>query len=174
MIPDDDSAVDVKIDTPAREENVTKLRNLTPEDGKQLYDQVCVNIRTTDDISFKLLGFVPLVSGVGISVLLSTNTGLSSLPVVVFIGLFGAVVTFGLHRWELKNITTCNWLIELGRDLERHRFQLTQGQFLRRPDAPPFLGRRIRKREAEQIIYWAAIVAWLLLPVVTVIAAAVD
>jgi hypothetical protein len=174
MAADDQPAVDAAVDARTREENATRLKDLSLDDAKQLYDQVCANVRTTDDISFKLLGFVPLVSGVGIAVLLSTSTSLSSLPLVVFVGLFGAVVTFGLYRWELKNVNTCIWLIALGRDLERHRFRLTQGQFLDRPADPEFFGRRIGKRAAEKIIYWAAIVAWLLLPVVTVIAAAVD
>jgi hypothetical protein len=171
---DDLTAVDATADARRREENATRLKNLTNEDAKQLYDQLCANVRTTDDISFKLLGFVPLVSGVGITVLLSTSTSFSSLPLVVFVGLFGAVVTFGLYRWELKNVNLCLWLIALGRDLERHRFHLTQGQFLDRPPDPEFLRWSIGKRAAERIIYRAAIVAWLLLPVVTAIAVAVD
>src|SRR5438132_10521308 len=44
-------------------ENTYMIRHLSVDDAKQLYDEVCVNVRTTDDISFKLLGFVPLVSG---------------------------------------------------------------------------------------------------------------
>ena len=30
------------------------------------YSEICTDIRITDDISFKLLGLVPLVSGIGI------------------------------------------------------------------------------------------------------------
>jgi hypothetical protein len=44
-----------------------------------------VNVRATDESSFKLLSLVPLVSGGGIAVLLSTNTTLARLPLVAFV-----------------------------------------------------------------------------------------
>jgi len=155
-------------------EIASRIKALSPEDAKQLYDATCTNIRETDETSFKLLGFVPLVSGSGITVLLSTNTTFSRLPIVIFVGLFGAVITFGLHRWELRNVGTCNWLIKLGADLEQHRFGLARGQFLDRPPAPELFGLRMGKTEAERVIYWTAIVAWLLLPVVSLIAADIE
>ena len=34
---------------------------------KWWYTEICSHIRTTDEISFKLLGLVPLVSGIGSS-----------------------------------------------------------------------------------------------------------
>jgi hypothetical protein len=164
-----------------------EITNLSPEDAKQLYDQVCANIRATDEISFKLLSLVPLVSGGGITILLSTNTSLARLPLVVFVGVFGALVTFGLFRWELRNIQTCSRLIRLGASLERERFKLpSTGQFSgrRNEPAPPlyagslrvpaFFRQEIGKRAAEKIIYPAVIVAWLLLPVVSALLAAVD
>lgn len=168
MATDDLPGVEANVNARNRKANGARIRNLTPEDARQLYDQVCANIRTSDDISFKLLGFVPLVSGAGITVVLSTDTTLSDLPLVLFVGLFGAVVTFALYRWELKNINTCLWLIALGSDLEQHRFGLTQGQFLGRPADPELFGRKMRKRDAERIIYVSTIVAWLLLPMVAV------
>jgi hypothetical protein len=169
MAHDQPPVTDAEVDAQRRTANETRLKSLSAEDAKQLYDQVCVNVRTTDDISFKLLGLVPLVSGVGITVLLSKDISSFSLPILVFVGIFGAVVTFALYRWELKNTHLCLWLIRLGSDLERHHFGLTQGQFLDRPPEPAFLGWRISKRTAEKIIYSAAIVAWILLPVVSLI-----
>jgi len=160
--------LDAATDELHRAENASRLKSLGPEEARLLYDQVCANVRTTDDISFKLLGFVPLVSGVGITVFLSMKASVS-LPILIFVGIFGAVVTFGLYRWELKNINLCRSLISLGSDLERHRFGLTQGQFLDRPADPPFLGWTMGKRKAERIIYSAAFGAWLLLPFVSVI-----
>jgi hypothetical protein len=38
--------------------------------AEKRYAEICSNIRATDEISFKLLGLVPLVSGTGIVVLL--------------------------------------------------------------------------------------------------------
>jgi hypothetical protein len=164
-----------------------EIGNLAPEDARQLYDQVCANIRATDENSFKLLSLVPLVSGGGITLLLSTNTSFTRLPLVVFVGLFGAVVTFGLFRWELRNIQTCSRLIRVGASLERKGFELpSTGQFSGREyepapllyagrfRVPAFLRHEIGKREAERIIYSAAIVAWLLLPVVSALLAALD
>jgi hypothetical protein len=152
-------------------ENAGRIRLLKDEDAKQLYDEVCVNVRTTDDISFKLLGFVPLVSGSGIVVLLNTSTITTNIGLSVFVGIFGAVVTFGLYRWELKNINLCHWLIRLGAELERERFHLNQGQFLMRHEraSPPlFFGREFQKPQSERMIYWAAIIAWLSLPILAV------
>jgi hypothetical protein len=37
------------------------------------YTELCANIRATDDISLKVLGFVPLTSGAGIITLLSVR-----------------------------------------------------------------------------------------------------
>jgi hypothetical protein len=176
-----------KVKRDADEAAQREIRNLAPEDAKQLYDQVCANIRATDEISFKLLSLVPLVSGGGITLLLSTNTSLARLPLVIFVGLFGAIVTFGLFRWELRNIQTCSRLIRLGASLERERFELpSTGQFSGRKNepapslyagrlrVPAFLRQEIGKREAEKIIYPAAIVAWLLLPVVSALLATLD
>jgi hypothetical protein len=148
-------------------------RDMSAEDVSKLYEQVCVNIRTTDDISFKLLGLVPLASGSGIVVLLSTNTSFSRLPLVVFVAVFGLAVTYGLYRWELRNIQTCDSLIALACDLERDR-GLAKGQFLDRPTPPKVLGLDVGKTEAERLIYRAAISAWFLLPFVAAILAAFD
>lgn len=154
-----------------------EFSELPAELATQLYDQVCANVRATDESSFKLLSLVPLVSGGGIAILLSTNTTLARLPLVVFVGLFGAVVTFGLFRWELRNIQTCSRLIDVGAQLERERFKLpSSGQFSGRRSrpAPALFGRPIGKTEAEWIIYSAVIGAWLLLPVVSTILALLD
>lgn len=35
----------------------------------KVYEEVCTNIRTSDDISFKLLGLVPVISGSGAAIL---------------------------------------------------------------------------------------------------------
>jgi hypothetical protein len=154
-------------------DEVTAVDGLPDDDARRLYEEICANVRTTDDISFKLLGLVPFVSGAGVAILLSTNTDLSSLPTVVFVGLLGAVITYGLLRWELRNIQTCRHLIAVGEDLEK-RLGLPRGQFLGRPQAPIVRGRRVGKTEAETLIYVASIVAWLLLPVVAAIGGSID
>ena len=82
------------------------------------YTEICSHIKTTDEISFKLLGLVPLVSGIGIVVLLDRSNQPAWSPMVVFVGLFGALVTFAIYRWEVRNLMTCEWLIRLVSTLE--------------------------------------------------------
>ena len=161
-----------------------------PEDEREAaiksYEQICTNIRVTDEISFKLLRLVPILSGAGIGLLtILEKQSLLNLPAVILISVFAAVLTFGLFRWELRNIETCSWLIKRAADLERSQFKLEQlgsdkGQFHGRKKGPslrPFFGNRqngddgkpipwsqhpIGKREAEKIIYMSAIVAWVI------------
>lgn len=141
----------------------------TADSRQQRYEEICTAIRTTDDISFKLLGFVPLVSGAGIFAVLDLlgSGGVASWPTTVFVALFGATVTFALFRWELRNIETCKWLRAQAERLEQTEFRLTSGPFLGRGDAPTVLGRRMGKTEAEKILYTATILAWLSLPAVS-------
>jgi hypothetical protein len=130
------------------------------------YAEICSNVRATDEISFKLLGLVPLVSGTGIFVLLDRSQQPTWSPMVVFAAVFGAAITFAIYRWEVRNIQTCRWLINRAADLERDELGLGSGQFYARDPAPTLFGRRIGKTEAERLLYWTTIAAWLLLPVI--------
>jgi hypothetical protein len=127
--------------------------------AENYYTNVNNNIRYTDDISFKLLGLVPLFSGSGILVAVMRSEYFWS-PAIYAIGAFGALVTLGLFRWELRNIQTCVWLIARGAALEEADDQKKPGQFYQRPAAPMGVG----KTEAEKLIYGVTIFTWLLLP----------
>jgi hypothetical protein len=141
--------------------------------AEERYKQLLADIRITDDISFKLLGFVPLVSGGGViassvgALFVQTNAWS---PALVFISVFASIVTFGFYRWEQRNIQRCNWLIERAATVEREEFGLAVGEYAGRPSAPTVLGVPMGKTESETLIYWATIVAWLLVPVVVAIA----
>ncbi|HSK63211.1 MAG TPA: hypothetical protein VK893_05200 [Pyrinomonadaceae bacterium] len=123
------------------------------------YTNLNTNIRFTDDISFKLLGLVPLFSGAGILVAIMRSEYLWS-PAIYAVGAFGALITLGLFRWELRNIQNCLWLIHCGRVLEQTEDATKPGQFYQRPGAPM----RIGKTEAEKLVYSVTIFTWLLLP----------
>jgi hypothetical protein len=123
------------------------------------YTNLNNNIRFTDDISFKLLGFVPLFSGSGILVAVLKSEYIWS-QAIYAMAAFGALITLGLFRWELRNIQTCLWLIKCGAALEEKEDATKPGQFYRRPDAPMGIG----KTKAEQLIYGVTIFTWLLLP----------
>src|SRR5947208_10451 len=55
------------------------------------YEEICTSIRTTDKISFKLLGLVPLLSGDAIAAVLKQEVDQE--PVLWLVSIFAAVVT---------------------------------------------------------------------------------
>jgi hypothetical protein len=67
--------------------------------AERRYAEICSNIRATDEISFKLLGLVPLVSGTGIVVLLDRSREPAWSPTAVFVAVFGAVISYAIYRW---------------------------------------------------------------------------
>jgi hypothetical protein len=123
------------------------------------YTNLCANIRFTDDVSFKLLGLVPLFSGSGMLVAVMRSEYFWS-PAIYAIAAFGALITLGLFRWELRNIQTCKWLIERGADSEKEGDATKPGQYYQRAKSPMQVG----KTEAEKLIYGVTIFTWLLLP----------
>ena len=157
----------------------------------KVYAEISASVRTTDDISFKLLGLVPLISGGGIFLLLDVSKQPDWSLVTIFIALFGAVVTFAIYRWEVRNIQTCNWLIARGAELEelswpREQVGVPKGQFSNRDPKPRVLGWRSKpdpnrkgpsrvldwrmgKADAERLLYTVTIVAWLLLPIIAAV-----
>ena len=121
---------------------------------------LCQHIHVTDDISFKLLALVPLVSIAGIAATLLKDT-INFTPVVALLSLFAAAVTLALWIWERRNIQICMWLIARAADLEKAAFGIeTPGQFFARPTQPGGQG----KRTAEKLVYGLTIGAWLLVP----------
>ena len=155
----------------------------------KVYEEICTNIRTSDDISFKLLGFVPLISGSGAAILTLSEiwADMSSLAVLL-ISIVASIITFGLFKWEMRNVQKCDWLIARAAELE-HSFFSAKSPGERRvitqffgwgfQAKPPLFGKlpkfrtkeegenskdqgtRVGKTEAERIIYWASITAWL-------------
>ena len=122
--------------------------------------ELCAQIRSTDDVSFKLLGFVPLLSLASISATLLTAQAQFS-PLLVLACLVGALLTLGFWIWERRNIQTCLWLRERAADLERAAFgEETVGHFARFPRAPGGRG----KTQAERFVYGVTLTAWLLVP----------
>ena len=132
--------------------------DITKHDLGKLYAEVYSSIRETDQISFRLLSFVPLVSGSGaglLTVLLNNNV-FKPLPFIL-ISVLGAIATFGFYRWELRNIQTCRRLYNRAVFLEE---AIGFGDLAGRETAPHLLGRPIGKTEAEKIIYAASMIAW--------------
>ena len=134
------------------------MAELTPE---HVYAETCANIRATDEISFKLLGIVPLLSGATlVTFFLKEPFAVEKAPLIITLSLFAALITLGLFRWELRNIQTCSWQRRRSEALERS--VVASAKTPQQPK-PPL---RIGKTEAEKWIYSITIVAWLLLPTV--------
>lgn len=138
-----------------------------------IYGEILTAIRTTDETSFKLLGLVPLVSGVAsgsLSFLLPEGGGRPYVIPIVLLSALGAAVTHLLFRWEQRNIQTCNHLWLKLQLVER---QLGFGELSGRPEAPTIRGRRWGKTESETWIYRIAGFSWLV-PVITVFMTILD
>jgi hypothetical protein len=146
-----------------------------------LYKEIGTNIRTTDDISFKLLGLVPAFAGsaAGALTLLAKSELLKGAApgVVLALAIVGLAVTFGLFRWELRNVQKCKWLIDRAVDLEQYalssgREPLKRIQYLGwkaelRPTIKPW--KPWGKTESEVLVYFAAMLAWCVPATVAVI-----
>ena len=135
---------------------------------RMAYQEVCTSFHSIDDFRAKLLGLLPLVSGVGIFFLLNgTFTDTSKRAFVSQflgpIGIFGCIVTIGLFFYELRGIQWCARLIAVGKNLES---QLgIEGQFTHRP---PKIAGVIGNTLAARVIYSAVFAAWLYVALVFV------
>ena len=148
-----------------------------------LYQDIIANIKVTDDISFKLLGTVPLLSGVGsgaLSLLLKSGHPLNDFAVLA-LSLVGCAITFGLYQWELRNIQRCAWFISRAARIERRLLpnykacqfygfdnnQHINAKRLKDIKVKPFWRLSWGKTQAEKLIYNAAIAAWLIPAIVS-------
>lgn len=134
-----------------------------------LYARVCDSYQAVDDFRMKLLGLLPIATGSGVFVLLSTKTdaiGASDEHLAVSlgaVGLFGLTFTVGLFSYEMFGVMKCHYLIETGRTLERDL--RARGQFRARPSA---LLTHVNEPFASALIYPACMAAWSFLGLVTV------
>jgi hypothetical protein len=146
-----------------------------------IYKEICTNIRVTDDISFKLLGTVPLASGIGSGALVILERSKllegNRYPAIVLVGLsaIGALITVGLFRWELRNIQKCRWLIARAASFETQilvKPNLQFGGMANEQDlsakaidevcVPSLFKKPWGKTQAEKLIYLTTVGAWLL------------
>src|SRR5262245_49124682 len=149
-----------------------------PDHVRETYKEIYANIRDTDEISFKLLRIVPLSSGLGAGALvLLDKSGLLeafAAMAVIPLSLLGAIVTFGLFRWELRTIQRCLWLISRAASMEvdilkqpklqydgmakeEHRHACAVSDIR----LASLLDRPWGKTQSEKLVYLAAIAGWL-------------
>lgn len=138
--------------------------------SESIYKEICQNIRDTDAISFKLLNLVPLGStlGGGVLAILGKNALLENNPrvvtasAIVLLSAAGATIVFGLHKWELRNIQKCKWLIDKASDLEREGAVQYKGWSDQKAQGD------WGKTRAEKLIYNASMLIWMI-PVVMLV-----
>lgn len=123
-----------------------------------VYSELCERLRFTDEISFKLLGFVPLVSGATFAVVLLKGESFLS-PAVFYLSALGALVTLCLFGWELRNLKTCNHLC-------RRIDSFPGAKPTYENEAPLLIGTmgRIGKTQVEKLLYSVLALSWLALP----------
>jgi hypothetical protein len=120
------------------------------------YRELSATFRQLDDFRGKLLGFLPLASGVGIFAIL--KDGSDTLPATL--GLLGAVVTLGLGVHEFRTILRCKALIDAGQELEK-TLKLDQRLSLFRGYPRRFPHPVISTGVTSAIVYGSVFVAWL-------------
>jgi hypothetical protein len=136
----------------------------------KLYAEACENIRATDEASFKLLGFVPSLSAAGTTLLtLGQKWAEANRTLVVLVSAAGLLITFGLFRWEMRNVQKCDRLIGSAAELERRlSSSLGESEFAgpfddwSKTEAPSVFGVKIGKAKAEKVIYFFSGAAWLI------------
>ena len=132
--------------------NLTITRLVAVSD---LYRETNSTIRATDDVSLKLLGFVPSFVGVAAGLLTKNAANLRAEAILVLV-LVGMSATIGLYLWERRNIETCKFF-RRRRDVLEAQFGFTPFELAPKPK---LLGFEVGKTEAERWLYGASILAW--------------
>ena len=127
------------------------------------YSEVCTTYHAIDDFRAKLLGFLPVVSGVGALALIKDAGGLqASSEFLGFAGVFGALVTIGLFLYEVRGIRHCTFLIDRGRALECKLGLGAMGQFAHWDPGIPLRPMTVADfPRAAQVIYPTVFAAWI-------------
>ena len=129
----------------------------TPEERRAvrvlLYDQVCTSWHQLVEVRFKLLGFVPAVSVVGLAAL--AGSGDVSGPAGAAISVMGLIITAALFIYDQRNSQLHDELISRGRRIE-YELGIEVGQFRGRPTS-----RGVVKHDyATLVIYVTTMLAW--------------
>jgi hypothetical protein len=114
------------------------------------YNEICSSYHSIDEFRTKLLGFLPLASGVGIFAITKDEE-----HYVGFVGIFGIFITIGLALFEIYGIAKCANLIQLGSRIDNRLGVF--GQFNTRPN--PVAG-FINEVSASGLIYSSVLAAW--------------
>lgn len=136
--------------------------NETTPSYNTVYMELCNSYHRLKDFRAKLLGFLPLVSGTGIALLLELDINKRHL---VAVGIFGLAVTIGLYVYEWHGTKLLDKLFEAGETLERKLLnEELQGQFLVRPKKG--VSSNQGAKVAALIVYSAVAAGWFYIMVI--------
>jgi hypothetical protein len=137
-----------------------------PAEGLEaMYKQVGVQHDRIDDFRAKLLGFLPVVTGVGLFALVQKEPP-NDPGFLVAIGIFGALASIGLFVHELRGITDCYMLTSIGHKLEESLAKegdAKYGPFTSRLKLKGWYEWWVSRETAACIVYPATITAWAVL-----------
>lgn len=133
----------------------------------KMYDKCCESYHKVDDFRAKLLGFLPLASGLSIlgSLYIEHKPGEQSFlnEHNLEIGLFGLFVSLGLLIFELKGIEKCTQFISLGGWLENKMKSINtddsnekKGMFINLSEGDKFINEPV----AAAFIYSIVLALW--------------
>ena len=89
-----------------------------PETLQKQYEEVCRSFRAIDEFRAKLMGFLPLASGVGWIALATSKDALPK-AIRILVGIVGAIITVGLYIYEARGAQRCLELKGVARNLEK-------------------------------------------------------
>jgi len=137
---------------------MAKTKALSPEKESlaAAYKAACDLYQRIDDFRAKLLGFLPLVSGTGIFLILDKSIFKVNENHLLAVGLFGFAVTLGLLLYELRGVQRCVRLINVAANLEAKMY--VPGPFRLRVHS---FRNIINEPVAAGIIYPAVLAAWI-------------
>jgi hypothetical protein len=131
-------------------------RDATPDTLRAVYEEICKSHLAITDFRGKLLGLLPLATGVGIFLLLDNKTANTKPALLAAAGLFGVFVTIGLFFYEIRGVEECQLL--------RERAARLEGKLLIPRDCSRFRGYMpgfVGPLGAGPIVYLAVIAGWL-------------
>jgi len=139
-----------------------KRRDGDWEVWKAEYEQINNNFRMLADTRFKLLAFVPTLSGAAVYLLSKMTAGAGSdYAIVGFISVLGFLATLGITFYDQRNSELYNLLVKRGGELER-MFDPPMKNFAGRCRAGRFLLglARMKHDTGLALIYAPVLGAW--------------
>jgi hypothetical protein len=128
----------------------------TPDALQAVYEEICRSHLAITEFRGKLLGLLPLATGVGIFLLLDNKATKTRPALLAAAGVFGVFVTVGLFFYEIRGVQECHLLRERGAKLEG-KLMIPVGCSRFRGYMPGFVG----PIGAGPIVYFAVIAGWL-------------